>query len=242
MNILVTICARGGSKGVKNKNIRELAGRPLIAYAIEIAKKWGKADQIVCSTDSLVIAEIAKKYGAEVPFLRPAELATDHAGKLEVIRHALIESEKIYNTTFEVIFDLDVTNPFRSVDDLNCCLDLFREKSPETITSVVLAKRSPYFNLVELKEDGFAQLSKTLGKEVLRRQDAPPVYEENSAIKVFSRDFLLDKSRKTNLSSQKAAIYVMKKDFAVDIDTEFDFKYIELLFKEGVMDFDQFRS
>ncbi len=241
MNVLITICARGGSKGVKDKNIRLLAGKPLIAHTINLAKNWTKASKIICSTDSPIIADIAKKYGVEVPFLRPAELATDHAGKLDVIRHALMESEKIYNTTYEVIFDLDVTNPFRSIDDLNHCLNLFREKNPETITSVSLARRNPYFNLVELKEDGFAQLSKYLRKEVLRRQDAPPVYEENSAIKVFSRQFLLDKSRKTNLSSEKVAIYLMNKDFAVDIDTELDFKFIEFLFERGVIDFNQFK-
>jgi len=98
MKVLGTICARGGSKGIKNKNIRELVGKPLIAYTIEYFKKWKKADRIVCSTDSKKIADIAKKYGAEIPFLRPAELATNTAPKIPVLQQLVkfcIKKKKI---------------------------------------------------------------------------------------------------------------------------------------------------
>ena len=113
MKILGTICARGGSKGVKNKNIRKLLDKPLIAHTIEYLNSWGKADRIVCSTDSEKIAEIAKEYGADIPYMRPSNLATDEAPKLAVLQHLLRYCEKQDNTTYNVIVDLDPTSPLR---------------------------------------------------------------------------------------------------------------------------------
>ena len=118
MNILVTIAGRGGSKGVPDKNIRPLAGKPLIAHSIEQAKKWGRAKHIVVSSDSQKIIEVAKKYGALAPFVRPNELAGDTADKLSVIRHALEESEKKYETKYDLVVDMDITAPLRKKNDL----------------------------------------------------------------------------------------------------------------------------
>jgi CMP-N,N'-diacetyllegionaminic acid synthase len=235
MNILVTICGRGGSKGVRNKNIRELAGKPLIYYTIDVAKRWKKADKIICSTDSEQIAKIAKKFGAEVPFMRPEVLATDTAGKLPVIRHALRESETIYKKKFDIVVDLDVTSPLRTPQDLDNCLKLFMDKKPEVLFSVVEARKNPYFNMVELNKNGYAEVSKKSEKDFIRRQDVPKVYDMNASIYFFSRDFLLNDSHAAVLSSKRAIIYVMDNSGSIDIDSEIDFRLIEFLMQNRVV-------
>src|SRR3990167_2012413 len=186
MKLLLTIGARGGSQGVPHKNIRPLLGKPLIAYTIEQAKNWGRADKIVVSTDSPEIAAVAKDYGAEVPFVRPPELATDTADKLPVIRHALQECENIFQERFDLIIDLDATSPLRQGEDLERCYELFLKKKPDVLFSVVRAHKNPYFNMVELTSEGYAVLSKTLPNPVHRRQDAPLVYAMNASIYFFS--------------------------------------------------------
>ena len=148
-NILITICARGGSKGVKGKNVRLLNGKPLIYYTINQALEWGKAAHVIVTTDSKEIAEIAKKYGAEVPFLRPKNLATDTAPTLPVLTHALKESEKIYKTNFNVLIDLPVTAPVRNPDDLENAYKLFKKKNPKNLVTVIPSHRNPYFNMLE---------------------------------------------------------------------------------------------
>jgi len=235
MNILVTICARGGSKGVKNKNIRELDGKPLIYYTIEAAKKWGKATRIVCSTDSQQIAEVAKECGAEVPFMRPPELATDSAGKVPVIRHALLECQRIYGEKYDLVVDLDVTSPIRTSKDLDGCLKLYEEFHPDVVFSVLDARRNPYFNMVEtIDKDGFAVLCKDAGK-VLRRQDAPKVYDMNASIYFYNPEFLLSSEDVSIHSAKKKMVYVMQETSAMDIDSELDFKIMEILLKEKVV-------
>jgi len=229
MRILLTICARGGSKGVKNKNIREISGKPLIVYTIETAKKWGKANRIVCSSDSNDILEIAEKHGVDIPFIRPKELSNDDVGKVEVIRHAAVECEKKYNEKYDIIVDLDVTAPIRSKHDLDNCLKIFNEKKPDVLFSVVKARKNPYFNMVEEKADGFVKIVKPLENDVLSRQNAPKVYDLNASIYFYDREFLFDKKNETVTSTDKAAIYVMDDISAVDIDSELDFRFIEFL-------------
>lgn len=230
MNILITICARGGSKRVKNKNFRMINGKPLMVYTIEQAKRWGKAKRIVCSTDSEEIVKVAKENGIEV-IMRPDELASDSAGKVGAIRHAFNESEKLFNEKFDVIVDLDVTSPIRTVKDLDNCLKIFEEKKPEIVFSVVEARRNPYFNMVEKNKEGKVELSKKLDRLVLSGQEAPEVYDMNASIYFYSRRFLLDKSKIHPLSTENAAIYVMDEISAIDIDSELDFKYLEFLIK-----------
>lgn len=235
MKFLITICARAGSKRVKNKNIRSLAGKPLINYAIDLAKAWKKSARIVCSTDSEEIARAAKKAGAEVPFMRPDELASDSAGKVGVIRHAFNECEKIFGEKYDFVVDLDVSSPVKTVSDLDTCLKIFEEKKPEMLFSVTKARRSPYFNMVELNDKGFAVLCKKPSKPILRTQDTPAVYDMNAAIYFYSRSFLLDESKNNTLASDRTCIYVMPEISAVDIDSELDFKYIEFLITNGVV-------
>ncbi len=233
MNILLTIAARGGSKGVKNKNIRTINNIPLIAITIGQAIKWGKAAKIIVTTDSEEIALTAKKYGAQVPFLRPPELATDTAGKIPALRHAVLESERIFSEKYDLLVDLDPTAPIRKISDLDSCLDLFLKNRPKSIVSVTKAKKNPYFNMVELNKSGFLKISKELDGSIIRRQDAPQVYSMNASIYFYSRDYILDQNTKSALSD-KSMIYEMDDLSSVDIDREIDFNYIEYLIKHGV--------
>lgn len=230
-NLIITICARAGSKGVKNKNIKPLNGKPLIAYTIEQAKKWGKGKHIVVSTDSKEIAETAKQFGAEVPFMRPDELASDTSGKLAAIRHALKSSEEIFGDSFKTVMDLDVTAPIRKVEDLENAFNLFLEKKPKTLFSVVNAHRNPYFNMVEETEDGKVRLCK--GGNFTRRQDAPQVYDMNASIYIYNRDFLMDGDESP--VSDDSIVYLMGEESRIDIDSELDFKFIEFLTKEKII-------
>ena len=234
MKILATIAARGGSKGVKNKNIRNLLGKPLIAYTIEQVIQWGKFGKFIVSTDSKEIADIAIRYGAEVPFIRPAELASDTAGKVDVLRHALIESEGYYNIKFDALLDLDATAFIRTTEDIENIVRIFKEKRPDCIFSVVKSHKNPYFNMVEEKEDGTVTVCKQFSNGIYRRQDTPKVYEMNASMYVYDRKFLLDANNKMPYS-KKALIYEMGELSSFDIDSEIDFKFVEFLLKEGIL-------
>jgi len=233
--ILVTICARGGSKGVKGKNVRILDGSPLIHHTIRQSLEWNKADRVVVSTDSREIRKIAEASGAGVPFIRPSALATDSAAKIPVIRHALVESEKLYGERYDIIVDLDPTSPVRTTDDLDNALDLFQMEKPKTLFSVVQSYKNPYFNMVELDHHGKAHLSKRSTQSILRRQDAPMVYDMNASIYIFERGYLMNENNSSVFSDQ-SIIYEMSQFSAVDIDREIDFKFIELLIREGLVE------
>jgi len=233
MKILGTICARGGSKGIKNKNIRLLLGKPLIAHTIEYFKEWGKADRIVCSTDSEKIADVARRYGAEVPCMRPQELATDNAFKIHVLQHIVKFCEKQKNTNYDLIVDLDPTAPLRKQKNLDEAFKKFVASDANNLYSVCKARKNPYFNMVELDKNGYANLCKN--SSVIRRQDASPVYELNASIYIYNRDFLL---RTNTLHSDKTIVYEMPDVVSIDIDNEIDFLFVEFLLKNGVFKFD----
>lgn len=229
-NVLCTICARGGSKGVKNKNIKELNGKPLIAYTIEQAKASGLFEHIVISTDSDDIAKIAQKYGAEVFFKRSAEMASDTAGKLDVIKDAFVRSEKYYNKKFDFLIDLDATAPLRSVEDIINSFKQFKENDNDNLITAMLSRRSPYFNLVEQDQNGKVYLSKKLDSAVVRRQDAPKSYDMNASIYIWKRDVILNES---SIFLDNTGLFVMPEERSIDIDNELDFKFVEFLMKEN---------
>ncbi len=232
-NLLITICARVGSKGVKNKNIRELEGKPLISYTINQAKKWGKGKHIIVSTDSEDIAKIAREFGAEVPFIRPLEFANDSASKVSAIRHALISCEEIFGEAYDFVMDLDVTSPIRRVADLEKAYNLFLEKRPKTLFSGVPAHRNPYFNMVEETPDGKVKLVKQI-KTIVRRQDAPKVYDINASIYIYDKEYLMDANNVSPISDD-SIIYQMGELSRIDVDSELDFKFIEFLIKERII-------
>ncbi len=228
MRILITICARKGSKRVKNKNMRDLMGKPLIAYTIETAKKWGRADRIIVSTDSNEIAKISREYGAEVPFMRPNELASDTAPKLPVIQHAVKYLKDEENEEFDLVVDLDPTSPLRTVEDLENAYNIMTQKNSINLFSVCLARKNPYFNMVELDDKEYAHLSKKLENPVFRMQDTPKVYELNASIYIYWTKYLFDMESVINDGS---IIYEMPDERSIDIDSEVDFKMVEFFIK-----------
>lgn len=234
MNVLVTICARGGSKGVKNKNIRSLMGKPLIAYTIEQALSWWRASEVVVSTDSDEIADVAKKHGALVPFMRPKELAADDSPKIPSIRHAMFKCEEFYKKTYDMIVDLDPTAPIRSISDIENAYKKFIERGSSTLFSVVRAHKNPYFNMVELDSLGKARLCKELQDGICRRQDAPSVYSMNASMYLYRREYLSDESNKYAYSNN-SDIHIMDDFSEYDIDREVDFRFVEFLIKEKLI-------
>ena len=228
-NLLCTICARGGSKGVPNKNIRTLVDRPLIAHTILQAKNTGLFENIVISSDSEKILSVAKEYGADVFFKRPDELASDNAGKLDVIRHAFLESENHYGKKYDYLIDLDATSPLRYSDDIINAYNQFIENDNDILITGAHARRSPYFNLVELTDQNTVLLSKSLDKKVVRRQDSPRCYDMNASIYIWKREAIL---KCETLFSDNTGIYVMPEERSQDIDSELDFKIVEMILDE----------
>lgn len=223
---LCTICARGGSKGVKNKNIRLLGGKPLIAHSIEKALQSALFEHVVVSTDSDEIARVAQDFGAEVFFKRDPEMASDTAGKLEVIRDALVRSEAHYQQIFDCLVDLDATSPLRDVNDIVNAVHQFDTDDNDNLFSVMPSRRSPYFNLVERDGNGEVKLSKSLEGKVLRRQDAPETFDMNASIYIWKREILL---YEPTIFLKKTGLYVMPEERSIDIDTESDFAFVEFL-------------
>jgi len=227
--VLCTICARGGSKGVKNKNIKLLNGKPLIAYTIEQAKKSGLFEHVVISTDSNNIANVAKEYGAEVFFKRSPEMASDTAGKLDVVKDAFNRSEKYYHEVYDYHVDLDATAPLRETQDIINAFEQFLSDNNDNLITAMPSRRSPYFNLVEMDKTGKVYLSKTLDSQVVRRQDAPLSYDMNASIYIWKRDVLLNND---SIFLENTGLYVMPEERSIDIDTLEDYKYVEFLMKE----------
>lgn len=226
MKRLCTICARGGSKGVKGKNVRQLLGKPLIAHSIEQAKASGLFEAIAVSSDSDHILEIAKECGVDYLIKRPAELATDQAAKIPAIRHCAAEVERQKGFCFDVIVDLDATSPLRSAEDIKNAVELLEESGAGNVITAMPARRSPYFNLVELNTNGVAELSKPLKTAIVRRQDAPKCYDMNASIYVWRHQVLFSSDTVFN---QDTKLYVMPEERSIDIDSELDFKFVEFL-------------
>lgn len=229
MKILCTICMRGGSKEIVNKNIKKINGLPLMSYTINQAIKSKLFDLVMVSTDSKKIFNCAKKYGAKGWFLRPKKLATDDSVKLLAIKHALIESEKYTNEKFDIIFNLHVTAPLRNVGDIKKAYKQFIKEKANKLISVTPCKRNPYFNMVEKKNDK-VQVVKKLRKKVGRRQDAPVVYDMNASIYIWKRKELL------NLKwdfDKKTSLYIMPAERSVDIDSVFDWKIVENILRKN---------
>lgn len=227
-NILCTICVRGGSKGLKNKNIKLLNGKPLIAYTIEQAKASNLFSHIVVSTDSDDIIQVAKEYGADVFFKRTKELSDDKAGKVKAIQDAFIRSEKHFNTKFDYLFDLDATSPLRIVSDLHHSFKQFLKNDNDILQTAMPSRKSPYFNLVELDKNEHLYLSKKLEKPVLRRQDSPKCYDLNASIYIWKREAIL---KYDTVFVENCGLYIMPEERSIDIDNELDFQFAEFIMK-----------
>lgn len=227
--LLCIIGCRGGSKGVKNKNITPIAGKPLLAHTIIQALHSKLFDHIVLSTDSEEIAKVGQEWGAEVFFLRDKTMATDDAGKLPTIRDALLRSEAHYQTQFDVIFDLDATSPLRLVDDITQAYKQFVRDDNDILITASPARKNPYFNLVEIFEENGQRrvdLSKRPKEAILRRQDSPQCYDMNASIYIWKRKALLEHQ---SIFVPNTGLFVMPEERSVDIDTPLDFEFVEFL-------------
>lgn len=239
MNVLITICARGGSKGIPGKNIKNIAGRPLIAYTIDIANDVAndlKATMSL-STDSSEILKVAEQHGLVSSYERPAYLADDKAGKVDTIKDLLEYEEEKTGKRFDYILDLDVTSPLRNKSDIINAFNLLRDNNEAlTIFSVNDAERNPYFNMVEKKENGFYDLvKKNIDGTVLSRQVAPDVYSLNASFYWYKRDFF-DSKLKSPITD-KSLVYKMNH-ICFDLDHPIDFDFLEYLLINNKLDFE----
>lgn len=228
MSTTCVIGARGGSKGVVNKNIRPLLGKPLIAWSIEQALACPDIQRVVVSTDSSAIAEVARAAGAETPFVRPAELASDTAGKWDVWQHALAACEAHYGAPVDLFVDLDCTSPLRDVDDISKAIAQFRSSNVDAVFSVCDARKNPYFNMLE-EDGGILRICKKSPERIVRRQDAPRVLEHVASIYILSPDYIRSG---TGLLSGRTHGYDIGVAKSPDIDCELDFEFVEYLMKK----------
>lgn len=231
MKRICTICARGGSKGVKNKNIRELAGKPLLCYTIDQARASMLFDLIAVSSDSAAILDVARNLGADLLVDRPPELASDTAAKIPAIRHCVEVAERFFGKRFDTIVDMDVTSPLRSVEDIKGAVDLLERSNVSNVITAAPARRSPYFNLVETDITGVVRLSKPLEKSIVRRQDSPQCFDMNASIYVWKRSALFDYPTVFNADTR---LFVMPEERSIDIDAGLDFEIVELMMRKRV--------
>ncbi|MBQ7941484.1 MAG: acylneuraminate cytidylyltransferase family protein [Muribaculaceae bacterium] len=223
MRTLYVIPARGGSKGISGKNIKPLAGKPLIAYSIDLARKFADDSDICVSTDDMEIIGIVEKMGLKVPFVRPAELATDHSGTYEVLLHALdyYTSKGIH---YDTIVLLQPTSPFRTADDIRRCIELYTPDI-DMVVSVKPAATNPYYNAFETDGNGFLHISKGEGNYT-RRQDAPKVWEYNGAVYVINTESL----RRMKLGEfPRRRMCEMSEEHSLDLDTLTDWLIAETI-------------
>lgn len=217
MRSLYLIPARGGSKGIPGKNIKPFLGKPLICHAIDQAREAGADDCDICvSTDSDDIRRVVEEYGLKVPFLRPAELATDTAGTYGVILHAL-EWYRERGREYDVVVLLQTTSPLRCAADIREAVALWRP-GIDMVVSVCEASANPYYNIFEADADGNLHISKGDGL-FTRRQDAPKVWEYNGAVYVMAVPSLL---RMPYSQFPVRKPYIMPADRSVDLDTPAD--------------------
>lgn len=238
MRILITICARGGSKGIPGKNIRDLNGKSLIGYTIATANAFQeKCDgvDIILSTDSDEIRSAAASFGLETEYRRPEALASDKAGKIDAMADALQYAEKERGLQYDYLLDMDVTSPLRTVADLeNALAQLAERPAALNIFSVSPANRNPYFNMVEEQPDGTVDLAKRPDKPFLTRQSAPKVYDMNASFYIFRRRFF-DAGEKSSVTNASLA-YVMDH-LCFDLDHPIDFEIMEFLLSNDKLDF-----
>jgi len=227
--ILCVIPARGGSKGLPGKNIKKLLGKPLIGYSIGHARGSKYIDRTIVSTDSKIIAAVARSLGAEVPFLRPKRLSKDKSSTMDVLLHAIDWMEKREKFNFDVLVLLHATTPLRKAKDVDKSIELLFKKNTDNVFSVTEAHKNPYFNMVEINKDEKVTLVKQ--GAYTNRQSAPDVFDMNSSIYVWWKDVLKNSK---SLFPGKTSIYLMPKERSVDIDDYIDFKVAAMLLKGGL--------
>lgn len=224
-SIVGAIFARGGSKGVPQKNIRQLAGRPLIAYAIAAARASKMLDRLIVSTDDAEIAQIAREHGAEVPFMRPPELAQDDSPEWLAWQHAVRALADQDGRCMDVLVSIPTTSPLRAPSDIDSCVRRLVETDADIVITITPAERSPYFNMVVLEDDR-ARLVIPPTSNISRRQDAPAVFSMTTVAYAARASFVLAAN---SMFEGTVRAVVVPPERALDIDTEFSFQIAERL-------------
>lgn len=234
MNILFTVCARAGSKGVAGKNVRMFCGQPMVYYTLEIFEKYLKKYRgsqniidLAINTDSEQLLEQIHNRGTEFIFVKRSEnLAGDTAAKADVIQATLMEAEKLKKYEYELVVDLDVTSPLRNLEDVEGTIDtVVQNEKCNFAYSVVESRRSPYFNMVCRKGNGF--YDRVIPSGYTARQQVPECFDMNASIYVYARNYLLD----MRAENRFALVWKMQDSVVLDIDSEKDFEIMELLAK-----------
>jgi len=228
MKPICFIGARGGSKGVPRKNLRDFNGKPLVAHTIEKALDSKIFSHVIVSTEDKEIALTAKKFGADVPFMRPKKLATDTASFEDVLVHGL---KKLYSLgyEFDIFVNRDCTVPFIRNEDISGSIKLLQEKNCDGVFSVYKQHHNPYFNMMEANAKGFLVFSKKMKKRPLSRQQSPVVYQLNGLFTMYVKRFL----KYEDIFTPKILPYEIPPETGLMIDTEFEFWIAETALKQG---------
>ena len=229
MKRICTICARAGSKGVKDKNIRDLLGHPLVAHSIMQAKATLLFDCIAISSDSAKILQIGKDYGSDLQIIRPDELSSDAAPKIPAIQHCVLVAEQLNDLKYDTVVDLDATSPLRLPLDIVEVVAMLEKTGVSSVITAMPARRSPYFNLLELSDKGSVVLSKPPPSAIHCRQNSPQCFDQNASIYAWARQALMDNP--TDIFPD-TKLYVMPEERSIDIDSELDFEFVEFIAKK----------
>ena len=228
MKLAAFIFARGGSKGLPGKNIIQFGGKPLIAWSIEQALAVQGIERVIVSTDSVEIADIAKRYGADVPFMRPAELSSDESPEWLAWRHALNYVLESSGALPDVMVSIPVTAPLRLPSDIKNCIREYEKNKVDAVISVSDAHRSPYFNMVKINQDGYTELVNPPQSPFVRRQDVPVVYDMTTVCYVLRSEFVM--THNSIFEGAVKAVHI-PAERAIDIDTLLDLQIAQGLLK-----------
>lgn len=229
MRILFTLCGRAGSKGCKNKNIRDFLGHPLFYYSInaieQFCNKEGIEYRIGVSTDSLDFINLIPKKDNIILIKRDVCLAQDNTPKMAAIRDCAAKIKEKYGFDYELVADFDITSPIRTIDDIKKGLVVFKSGDYDCVFSVTKARRNPYFNMVKCVDGVY---SKALESDFTTRQQAPKMYDMNASIYFYKREFLLNEENYSPLQ-KNFAIFEMMDTGIIDIDDDEDFEMMEII-------------
>ena len=230
MNVLGVILARGGSKGIPKKNIINICGKPLIAYTIEAGLKSQVFTNFIVSTDSEEIAKVSRDWGAETPFMRPAELSLDHVWSRDSLQHAVLECEKFYGIKYDFVIELPCVSPLRNERHIKEAYDKLVSTGADSVISVCKMQDKHPVRMKRIVNDTIQDFCKEFPEgEGSRRQDLEPCYIRNGAIYAMTRDCIVEKfSRNGDVSRP----YIMEELESVNIDSYIDLKLADVLLRE----------
>lgn len=221
--VLGIIPARGGSKGISNKNIRELKGKPLLAYTIEASRESSKLNDFILSTDSQTIADYAEQYGLTTNALRPHELASDTAKSIDVVKYEVVKYERDIGCRIDVIVLLQPTTPMRTAADIDHAIDIFYKSEADSLISVYEASEVHPYVMYYCEKDRLKSILEE-GHKFLRRQEFKPVYVRNGALYIAKRDQVMEQN---SIVCERPVAYIMPRERSVNIDEPFDLEIAE---------------